>query len=205
METNHYQKFIDLIDDYVVLSGEAAVEKLNQLCDRIGFDRHKTLNRLIEGAVKFGCKIEFVSKGDSEEEGFEFYADFYSKENEGCSGCFTEGDSWISIDLDSMKTWKRFEEVFAHETMHLLQSIVYQGERVPERSNMALAYPAIFESCDEIAYSSWIDMNCGPDLPCFEVEAYSIQDRPKQVAFAIEWLHDYRQEVWSGKWSCPLP
>jgi hypothetical protein len=104
-----------------------------------------------------------------------------------------------------MKSWKNFEEVFAHETVHLLQSIVYQEERTPGESNMALAYPAIFESCDKEKYLAWAERNSDEDFPCYEVEAYSIQDRPKQVAFAVEWLHDYRQEVWSGKWSCPFP
>jgi hypothetical protein len=201
---NHYETFIDLVNENIVVSGDYCVNKLIQLADRVGIKRHKTLNRLISAVTKFGCCIEFVSHLDVNSENFEEFANFYSKENTGTQGCFRESDCWISVNLDLLKSWKDLEEVFAHETVHLLQSIVFQGERSREESGMELAYPRIFSSCDEEEYVDRVNECSDEDFPIYEVEAYSIQDRPKQVAFAAEWLLEDREEVWAKNWYCPV-
>ncbi len=201
---NHYDKFIDLVNDRVVMSGESSINKLISLANRIGIERHKTLNRLLEVSTRFGCCIEFVSRQDLNSENYEGFANFYSKENESTQGCFSESDCWISLNLDLMKSWKDLEEVFAHEVVHLLQSIVFSGERKTGESSMELAYPNIFSSCKKEDYENWAKESSEEDFPIYEVEAYSIQHRPKQVAFAAEWLLEDRSEVWCNSWNCPL-
>ena len=201
---NFFDDFVDLINNNVVLSGEFAIDKLFLLSDRVGVKRHKTLNRLIESSTKFGCCIEFICSKDLGPDDVEEYADFYNNKNNEVSGCFRETDCWISINLDRINCWKNFEEVYAHEVVHLLQSVVFDGDREGEGNCMTLAYPEIFESADKEKYVEWAESNADEKFPVFEVEAYSIQDRPKQVAFACEWLLSNRKEVWSNSWYCPV-
>jgi hypothetical protein len=201
---NFFDEFVDLVNNNVILSGDFAIDRLMLLTDRIGVKRHKTLNRLIDSSTKFGCCIEFVCAKDLSPDNVEEYADFYNNTEDKVRGYFREDDCWISINLDRINCWKDLEEVYAHEVVHLLQSVVFDGERDRGKFCMTLAYPEIFKSADKEKYLEWAESVADEDVPVYEVEAYYIQDRPRQVAFASEWLLEHRQEVWSNSWCCPV-
>lgn len=193
---NHWEEFHDTVEE-CSFTGWNASDKLFQLTERVQEKRLKTVTRLLKESEKLGCRVEFCSEKDSDDDN-----PFIGHET--CMGLYTETDSWIYINIDKIKSWKSLEETLAHEAVHLSQNVVFKGERSLETNNMEISMDRIWKFYDSEKYRKWLNESSEEDFPVFEVEAYSEMVRPRGVACSLEFLRS-SSSLWEGSYYCPLP
>ena len=98
---NHWEEFHDTVEE-CSFTGWNASDKLLQLTDRVQEKRLKTVTRLLKESEKLGCRVEFCSEKDSDDDN-----PFIGHET--CRGLYTETDSWIYINIDKIKPYRNNE------------------------------------------------------------------------------------------------
>jgi hypothetical protein len=192
---DHWQEFESAIEK-CSFTGNRAWRRVHQLTNRVQEKRLKTVTRLLNETHKLGCRVEFCSERDRDENN-----PFVG--NEGCRGLYTECDSWIYLNIDEFKSWKMFEEVLAHEAVHLTQNVVYKGHRNVDDHSMEVSMDRIWKFYDSEKYRSWLDSVSDEEMPVYEVEAYSEMTRPRGVACSLEQLR-LTPALWEGTYYCPI-
>ena len=198
----------DLLYKVTSPTGDEAIDKFFYLVSRIGTKRFKTVNRLLGVIDFFGSWVQLTDCRDIDDETDNFSLaarSLYRDCEETARGLYREVDALILIAMDRIDYWKDFEGVLAHEVVHLLQNVVFQGSRDFDGHALSIANSAIWpnESLD-LAYlnraKEWAEEE---DSNEFEFEAYDWMNYPKMVACLGESLI-YKSSVWEESWNCPI-
>jgi hypothetical protein len=196
----------DLFYKVMTPTGEAASEKFFYLLNRVGAKRIKTTERLLKVIDFFGSWVQLTDFEDVEENCGSLAAEcLYEECGETTRGVYREVDSLIQLALDRIDYWKDFEEVLAHEVIHLLQNIVFRGDRTTDAHALALANFAIWPnpSIDKRYLDSAKKWAEEEDENEFEFEAYDWMNSPKMVACMGESLMS-QSKLWANFWRCPV-
>jgi hypothetical protein len=196
-----------LLHKVLTPTGYEAEEKFFTLLDRVKPKRVKTTERLLKIIDFFGSWVQLTVKEDlSKEDSFYCVANhFYEDLSPNTRGLYCEIDALIVLALDRMKSWTDFETVLAHEVIHLLQNIVFRGNRAADYSAMAVANVAIWPRPEADAKyleaaKKWAEKE---DESIIEFEAYDWMYYPKMVACLGESLKE-KHALWSNFWRCPV-
>ena len=196
----------DLLHRVMTPTGEAASDKFYYLLDRVGTKRVKTVERLLKIVDFFGAWVQLTDPEDVEKNDWSPAArSFYKECGEDTRGVYSEVDSLIQLAMDRITYWKDFEGVLAHEVVHLLQNIVFRGDRRGGHHSLALANVAVWPNpVSDPKYlemaKEWAQKENENE---FEFEAYDWMNYPKMVACMGESLK-YQTGLWANFWRCPI-
>jgi hypothetical protein len=198
IDTQQWSEFETELE-YCHFTGDAAIEKVLNLSDRVKTKRLTVVTRLLRGVRKLGGRVEFCHCDDLDDESpFEREGEEFADTR----GLFTEDDSWIYLRTDKFKGWGYLEEVLAHEAVHFLQLVLRAEPRMPSGSNLSIYLDRCW-AFDGTKYREWLEDQSEEDLPVFEVEAYCEQKRPRGVACALEYVRS-NPKLWEGTWYTAL-
>ena len=196
-----------LLNKVITPTGYEAEDKFLTLLGRVKPKRVKTTERLLKVVDFFGSWVQLTVREDLDEGETLFRAatHFYEDFSPNTRGVYREADALIVLALDRMKSWVDFETVLAHEVVHLLQNIVFQGDRTDDCCAMAIANPIIWPrpELDQEYLKTAEEWAEKEKDNVYEFEAYDWMYYPKMVACLGESLKE-KTKLWSNFWSCPL-
>lgn len=181
------------------MSGDECVSRMDTLLKRMSVKGFQETIYLIESIRFFGGRVEFVHSEDLDEDEVKEYSSFYSSDRE-VLGTYCHVDSWVTIPLDKHKGWKSVESTLRHELIHLLQDVLYEGERKNDRELGTI--------CGKVSWSeslrTWFEEIKGehPEEPICEIEAHILDTWKKSVR---DWTEEIKRKTHLREnYYCPL-
>lgn len=199
---------VEILFDSVLFSGDACVERVDQLLRRITPARFEKTARLIEATRYFGGRVRFVHREDLDEEDLEYVWCYTPDCSPTTLGTYCHVDAWITVPVDRHKGWGSIENTLRHELIHLLQDVTDTRPRTDDRELPLLS--------TKMKWGDWLAQICLEEhdrqeaiaesnedvTPLCELEAHSVDTWVKTID---DWVEEVKtRELYAGAWCCSL-